>query len=137
MVDCGSPDKAVGIGGDLRGSAGTCGDLPVFVEICGDLWGSVWPHTLRHSENWLWGPLSSQSYGHYPLAKFSPGLDGLRFVARPSPTLRTDGLPHCEHCLQLSVVHQDVVTGSLACHPPAGLGDLRHSDIASKSVVSN
>jgi len=77
----------------LRGSAGVCGglrDLPVFVEICGDLWGSVWPHTLRHSETLLWGPPSSPV-----LRPLAPGKilsrTGRTTIRSPSSSYPQDG----------------------------------------------
>ena len=85
---------------DLSGPAGICGDLSRPAGICGDLSGFTLRDTLQSGCGAQCLPLS---YSHLPRAKFSPGQDGLRFVVRPRPTLRTDGLPRCEHWLFLTI----------------------------------
>ena len=49
MGICLGLQASVGIWRALQGSAG----------VCGGLRGSIWPHTLRHSETLLWGPPGS------------------------------------------------------------------------------
>jgi len=86
-------DPLTNDGGDLRGSVGTCRYLWRSAGICGDLSGLT-----------LGDILKTGCGAHRPPrpTAISPRQNSLQDW--------TDGLPRCEHCLQLSIV-QDGATG--------------------------
>ena len=61
---CRPNKRTIGDGGGLRSPDQDGRDLWGSAGVCGGLRGSVWPHTLRHSETLSWGPPGSPSSGH-------------------------------------------------------------------------